>query len=242
MVKENSEVDLKEKVLALIKLLKSTDLETRQQAAWQLKVLAEKKRTEVELAVPDIINALHDEDWAVRKMSILALGELNVQKEIPTIIELLRNDVDTEVRAGAAEALGKMKAEQAVPYLIKALDESADIVQQVSVWSLGLIGKKANEAVSKLLEILSKPEDVGIVQISTLAAWALGEIGDKIAIKPLIIALNNAAYHEKKFTIAYSLALLEDGIGEGYSELLRMKENYELDESELKLFEKLNKK
>jgi len=182
---------------------------------------------------------MKDEDWAVRKMLILALGELDIIQEIQTFIDFLGYDIEPEVRAGAAEALGDLRAEQAIPSLINALDDSADIVRQVSIWSLGLMGEKAKEAVPKILEYLMKPEDIQIIQISHLAAWALGEIGDKRAIEPLVNALNIAAYHEKQFNIAYSLALLEGPKGFGFTELQRMKENHELDNSELELFEKL---
>ena len=71
---------------------------------------------------------MKDDDWAVRKMSILALGGLQVTEEIPSIIESLRYDVEAEVIAGAVQALGDMKAEQAIPDLIKALDDSASVV------------------------------------------------------------------------------------------------------------------
>lgn len=234
--------DWKEKVDDQIEKLKSSDLETRQQAAWELHKLAEDNIDETKKAIPVLLKTIKDEDWAIRKMSTLALGELGVKEAIPMIIDFLKFDIEPEVRAGAAEALGDLRAEQAVPSLIDALDDSADIVRQVSIWSLGLMGEKAKEAVPKILEFLSKPDDIGIVQISHLAAWTLGEIGDKRAIEPLVNALNNAAYHEKQFNIAYSLALLEGPKGFGFTELQRMKGNHELDNSELELFEKLMKK
>jgi len=182
---------------------------------------------------------MKDDDWAVRKMAILALGELQVTEEIPSIIKSLNYDVESEVRAGASQALGFLKAEQAIPDLIKALDDSASVVQQVTIWTLGMMKEKAKAAVPKMLEILLKPEDVELIQINNLAAWALGEFGDKAAIEPLITAMNAAEYHERKFTIACSLALLEGPNGEGMVELQRMKDNYELVYNEPELLETL---
>jgi len=231
-----------EKVQKLIKQLKDADVENRQEAAWNLHKNAENQVKEVADAIPALIETMKDDDWAVRKMSIMALGELNVEKEIPTIIEFLKNDIESEVRVGAAEALGDMKAEQAVPHLIKALDDTNDMVCHVTLWSLGNIGKKAVAAVPKLIELLATPEEVGFVQTSTLAAFALGEIGDKSAIKPLVEALNNAAIHEQKFDIAYSLALIEGPKGIGFTELKLMKDKYELAEHEVVQFEKLQKR
>jgi HEAT repeat protein len=237
-----TEENWQEKVKELIEQLKSEDVEERQEAAWTLHKNAENGVKEITEAIPALITATKDEDWAVRKMSILALGELNVEKVIPTIIDFLKNDLENEVRVGAAEALGDMKAEQAIPDLINALDDSYDMLSQVAIWSLGTIGKKAAAAVPKLLELLVTPEEVGIVQTSNITAWALGEIGDKSAIEPMIEALNNSAYHEQQFTIAYSLALLEGPEGTGFKELKRMKENFEFVFDEAEQYEKLLKK
>jgi HEAT repeat protein len=234
-----NEINWEYRVKDLIQKLQSDVIDTKQQAAWELHKLAEDKISETKLAIHSLREAIKDENWAVRKMSILALGELNVSEDIPTIIDFLMNDTNTEVRIGSAEALGDMKAVEAIPYLLKTMEDSADMLRHVSTWSIGKIGIKAKEAVPKLIEYLKKPDEIGIVQINRLAAWALGMIGDKRAIEPLIEALNNIIDHEMKFTIAYSLTQIEGKKGIGFAELQKMKENYELDESELELLEKL---
>ncbi|MHA1126887.1 MAG: HEAT repeat domain-containing protein [Candidatus Heimdallarchaeota archaeon] len=236
-----TEENWKEKVQEFIKQLKAEKLEDRQEAAWNLHKHAEEGIKEAAEAIPALIEAMKDDDWAVRKMSIMALGELNVEKLIPTIIDVLKNDIESEVRVGAAEALGDMKAAQAVPQLIKALDDSNEMVCHVTIYSLGQIGKEAVAAVPKLIELLATPEGVGFVQTFNLAAWALGEIGDKSAIKPLEEALNKAAVHEDKFEIAYSLALIEGPSGIGFTELKRMKTSFELNDGQLEQYEKLLK-
>jgi HEAT repeat protein len=231
--------DQESKVSDLIKKLQSDVLDTRQQAAYELHKLAEDKITETKKAISSLREAIKDEDWAVRKMSILVLGELNVAEDIPTIIDFLMNDNNTEVRIGSAEALGDLKAVEAIPYLLKTMEDSADMLRHVSTWSIGKIGTEAKEAVPKLIEYLKKPDEIGIVQVNRLAAWALGMIGDERAIEPLNEALNNTVDHEMKFTIAYSLVQIEGKKGTGFAELQKMKENYDLDESELNLLEKL---
>ncbi|MHA1442724.1 MAG: HEAT repeat domain-containing protein [Candidatus Heimdallarchaeota archaeon] len=237
-----TEENLHEKVKELIEQLKSDKVEDRQEAAWNLHKNAEDGMKEVADAIPALIEAMKDDDWAVRKMSITALGELNVEKVIPTIIDFLKNDLENEVRVGAAEALGDMKVERAVPQLIKALDDSYEMLCHVTIFSLSKIGEKAVAAVPKLLELLATPEEVGFVQTNSLAAMALGEIGDKSAIEPLKDALNKAAYHEHQFTIAYSLALIEGPEGVGFAELKRMKDKFEFIHDDLELYEKLLKK
>ncbi len=235
------EDSINDKVEIAIKKLKSSDVEKRQEGAWDLQELAENERAKIKLAIPDLVAVLKDEDWAVRKLSLLALGYLDVKDQIPTMIDFLRNDINSEVRVGAAQALGDMKVEKAVPDLIQALDDSAVMVRQVSLYSLGLIGIPAKEAVPKVIEILNQPEDIELLQVSDIAAWVLGEIGDKSAIDSLSKALDNATYSERKVEIACALTRLEDGKGIGFSKLVKMKENFELNELQLELVENILK-
>ncbi len=70
--KKKSQNNWKDKVKDLIEKLKSTDLETLQQAAWDLSKLGEDKIEEAKLAISTLIVAIKDEDWAVRKISIFS--------------------------------------------------------------------------------------------------------------------------------------------------------------------------
>ena len=159
------------KIEDLILQLKSSEIDIRQQAAWDLYKLSEKgKIKEPKKIIQSLIEACKDNDWPIRKMAVMTLGKLNVESELPMIIDILTNDIAPEVRVGAAEALGDMKAVQAVNDLIKALDDSYNMVKQVAIMSLGKIGNKAKVAVPKILDFLLKPQDEGIIQISDLAA------------------------------------------------------------------------
>ncbi|MFW6295898.1 MAG: HEAT repeat domain-containing protein, partial [Halothece sp.] len=68
---------------------------------------------------------------------------------------------------------------RAVPSLIQLLQEEALTVRFSAVIALGQL--KAREGVSDLIERLQDPEK----EVQLLAAWALGEIGDPVAIEPL---------------------------------------------------------
>lgn len=238
MSKDNINCELK----SLLQDLKSTDLDTRQQAAYNIHKFSEEHTDESFIAIPSLKEAMNDSDWVVRKMSILALGELDVKEEIPRLIDFLKNDNEPEVRVGAAEALGDMKAENALEGLIAALDDPYEMVQQVTLWSIGKLGEKAKIALPKLIEFLSIPDSTAIVQKTNIAAWALGEVGDKRAIDPLNKALKEAQYHDRKYNVASSLALLEGKDGEGFAELIKMKNLDELFPHELEEFEELEKK
>ncbi|MHA1975142.1 MAG: HEAT repeat domain-containing protein [Candidatus Hodarchaeales archaeon] len=230
------------KIETLLSVLKSSDLEKRQEAIYNLHKLSEDKNEGMEATIPTIKDAINDPDWVIRKFSIMILGELDVREEIPKFIEILNSDSEPEVRVGAADALGRLKSEEAIKPLILALDNSYEMLKQVSIWSLVQIGKKSSSAVPKIIEHLLKPDIVGIAQTNNLAAWALGEIGDTSAIEPLIRALNEADYSERKFIIAYSLALLEGSKGVGYPTLLKMKNNRELRGHEIESLHELEEK
>lgn len=223
--------------------LGSNKVEDRQEAAWKLHDFTNRGIKGTDKAIPKLLEAIKDDDWAVRKLSIMALGKLHIKKAIPDFINYLNTDPSPEVRVGAVEALTEMKITEAIPHLIKVLDQTTSaILQQEIVWSLGIFGALAFEAVPKLIEFLLKPEDVNFIQINNLAAWALGKIGDKSAIEPLIKALYDAAYEERKFVIAFALALLEGPDGIGFSELQKMKENYELESFQIEQIDTLFKK
>ncbi|MHA1367995.1 MAG: HEAT repeat domain-containing protein [Candidatus Heimdallarchaeota archaeon] len=67
-----TEENLHEKVKELIEQLKSDKVEDRQEAAWNLHKNAEDGMKEVADAIPALIEAMKDDDWAVRKMSKLS--------------------------------------------------------------------------------------------------------------------------------------------------------------------------
>ena len=72
-----------------------------------IQLAAEKGIKEVAEAIPALITAMHDDDWVVRKMSILALGVLKVEKVIPSIIDVLKNDSDDfRIIAGEEISIG----------------------------------------------------------------------------------------------------------------------------------------
>ncbi|MBZ0300169.1 MAG: HEAT repeat domain-containing protein [Anaerolineae bacterium] len=70
-------------------------------------------------AVPGLIEALHDEDWKVRRSVCEALWGMNEPSAVPGLVEALldRNDVVRQAAGGALEALGIV----AVPGLSEAL-------------------------------------------------------------------------------------------------------------------------
>ena len=104
-------------------------------------------------AVPDLIQALQDQDHQVRMNAASALGSIGSEVVVPALIQLLLEDQDCgaygllvqdhQVRMNAASTLGSIGSEVAVPALIKLLqDPNAERFGSVSVLeeALGKIG------------------------------------------------------------------------------------------------------
>ncbi|MHA1156379.1 MAG: HEAT repeat domain-containing protein, partial [Candidatus Heimdallarchaeota archaeon] len=200
--------------------------------------MSETHAGDLQAIIPLLVKALQDEDWVVRKMSLLTLGELEAMNEVPTVISILSKDENAEVRAAATEVLAKLEIEEAIPHLIKALEDSKRVVFEVAIWGLGSLGKKAKDAVPRLIEFLNVTCQGSII-IPALAAWALGEIGDKSAIEPLKQTLDKAIFLEDQFKVAFAIAQLEEGISFGTEELQRIQASGKLQKSENESIEKL---
>lgn len=159
-------------VESLIKALDDKDEEVRWKSTWALGNIRDRR------AVEPLIYLLSDKSWTVRRFAASALGKIGDERAVESLIESL-NDEEWHVRKYAADALGKIGDERAVPSLMKTLhDEDGDVKWKAVV----ALGKMKSGAVEPLIELL-KNEDW---HIRGTAAEALGRIGDKTAVKPLI--------------------------------------------------------
>ena len=101
-------------------------------------------------AVPALIQALGDSDWAVRRAAAGALGAIGDPQAVPPLIQAL-GDRSENVRRAAAEALVKIGT-PAVSPLIQALGDSDWAVRRAAAEALGAIGDP--RAVPALIQAL----------------------------------------------------------------------------------------
>jgi HEAT repeat protein len=100
---------------ALVKQLRSKDVEERRQAAKDF----QDEGIDAKLAVPALVTALKDSDHIVRRLCATALGQFGEQsKSVIAALAALANDDEKSVANAALEALGKMGAD-ALPTLNK---------------------------------------------------------------------------------------------------------------------------
>ncbi|MFX1465373.1 MAG: HEAT repeat domain-containing protein [Promethearchaeota archaeon] len=140
-----------------------------------------------ERVVSSLIQTLKEEKNSyVRETCVVSLGKIGEKTTIPFLISLLK-DRDPQVRIEASLALGKMKAVRAVQSLCNNLNAKNPGVRWAAVRAIGAI-KDAKAAVIPLISLLDEEKEKES-NIRDWAAWALGEIGDSRAIKPLVNAL-----------------------------------------------------
>jgi HEAT repeat protein len=107
-------------------------------------------------AEKSLIEALHDENMAVRNNAAFALGELGSRSAVSGLLALLK-DPEERVRKSAVKALGMIGAAEAVPGLIRLLERDPSyIVKKSAIRSLGQIG--GTKALSAVEPFVSGPD------------------------------------------------------------------------------------
>lgn len=122
----------------------------------------------------------------------VSLGLMRNELAKSDIREAMDKTKDSQFRGYAAIALGLLDAREAMTYIGEVVDESKrdpDLLKQASI-GLGLM--KDRSAVDRLIAYLS-PEDGKRPRLAVLSAvaTALGFIGDKNSVQPLVDTLAN---------------------------------------------------
>jgi HEAT repeat protein len=185
----------------LIKGLKNEKLEIRKIAAEVLMEIGEP-------AVPYLIKVLKnkDENWYVRRVAAVALGEIGDKGAVPELMERFKDEnEDMDVRVSAAKALGKIKDEGAVPELIKGLKNENWEIQRCSANALLEIGfekvpeEKRVEVKVKALLILERVDE--IVGIGEPAVPYLIKVLNKVELAgEALIKIAERMVEEKGYT------------------------------------------
>jgi HEAT repeat protein len=118
--------------------------------------------------------ALKDDDPAVRREALVALGALKIKDAFPDMLAAL-SDKDPKTRAQAAVAIWSMggaHAKEAVGALIPLLKDQESSVRLSAAGALGQIGPEASAAAPALKTTLKDSDPY----VRAQAATALGQI------------------------------------------------------------------
>jgi HEAT repeat protein/nucleoside phosphorylase len=168
-----------------------------------------------EVAIPELLKALEDQDSTVKKRTCIALGQLGSEAAIAGLLEALE-DQDTNVRREAATALGQLNSEAVIPGLLKALEHSNSDIRWCATEGLKQLGSE--NAVSHLLRVLQDEN----ADVRCKAAEALGQLGSQEAIPGLLSALRD---HYQRVRSKAAEALGQLGSQEAIPHLLKALED-----------------
>lgn len=207
-----SEERIKEMVKTYIENLKSTDKDTRGNAADKLSQIGPAAKT----AIPPLSALYGDEKnpW-VRKMILIALwkvgGEYKSAQD--TILKALKKDPNNEVKAVAINicgSIGQRMGDEVVPYLLTLTKEPEEIIRKEALIALKKMGKLTHaSAPETILEVMSNERDSLML---SLCADILGNIGEsgKGVVPSLIESLKKS---NPRLQVASARALGKIGAG-----------------------------
>jgi HEAT repeat protein len=138
-----------------------------------------------EKSIEPLIQSLKDKNSFVRCEVVKALGKISSYKVIKPLIQSLR-DKDTFVRLSAIDSLEKIGSHEAIQSLIEITEEHCDSIKYNG---LRLKSEKKGEALQILIPNLSDTKYSWSQR--QFIARSLGNIGNKIAVEPLIYALQD---------------------------------------------------
>ncbi len=143
-------------------------------------------------SVESLIKALKDRDSQIRKLAVVALGEIRDARAVEPLIQVL-SDNDSNVRGEAADALSKISDTRAVEPLIHVLSDNDSNVRCKAALALGEI--RDAKASKPLIHALLHDTDS---EVRKNAAMALGDIRDPKTSEPLIQAFTDTDYQVRK--------------------------------------------
>jgi len=165
-------------------------------------------------SIPPLCEALFDTDHEVRRAAAGALGYIGDEEAVRPLTTLLSEEGDPLVRSEAIRALGAIGYSGAGINVIPFLVDPNPAIRSEAARALGRISEPSDtEAVSGLLEAL----DDDVPGVRELSAWALGELGAKKAVGPLMDVLHFDDSEDVRAEAALALGRIGDK--EGIAEL-----------------------
>ncbi len=193
-------------------------------------------------ALPALLAGFKDKTGHVRASVAVALGKIDAKRGVQPLIEALEADADERVRRYAAKSLGQIADPTAFEPLVAALKDEDSHVRETAASALGALGDP--RAIPQLIPLLSDrypgPQEwaaaalirIGRPAVEALtaalgkgdsrtpawAAYALGKIGDRRAIGPLVEAAEKARRSRSWWVLERTVEALKTLTGRDFGE------------------------
>lgn len=145
-------------------------------------------KLQAQFDIQGLVNALSRDDPGIRRRAAAALRRIEAREAVPALRAAFAAEDDPDVRAAIASAL---------EFLGETSDLALEAANQPSV---------EQTMVNRLVKQLHSDSPSQVID----AAKELGEIGDKIAVEPLVLLFNDASVSiEIRLAVAEALLKLE---------------------------------
>jgi HEAT repeat protein len=151
-----------------------------------------------------------DADDGARKYSAQALGRIGDPAAFVPLLAAMK-DKDSHVREVAAWSLGLLGDTRAIPELVRIFSDRRSSSQEAAAGALVRIGQPA---VPALITVLSE----GNVAARSWAPYALGKIGDRRAVGPLVEAAERARREKAWWILTRTTRALKELTGKNFGE------------------------
>lgn len=186
---------VRQRIAALIPLLKDTDPEVRTVVAHAIEHL------EVASDITTILHTLKTGDMGARISAIYALGEIGGEKVITPLVYCAGRPED-DIRSAAVEMLGRLAEPSTLPVLLKSLNDRNTAIQAKAVTALSNFPPTAD--LCDYLRPFLKANDG---DLEAVAALALAKLGDPHSITG-ITSLLSSSHSSTRKAAATALSLL----------------------------------
>lgn len=153
--------------------------------------LRERRATQV------LVPLLQDPEPQLRAAASIALGHLNVESSVSTLLQILKEDENEMVRAAVATALGSITEQRSIAPLKEALHDH-HTVQLAAITALGHLGDG-----SSIVPLLGLLQSNIPPQTRLAIVKSLGLIGDPAVIPALELVMN----HDRDYAVQFGAAL-----------------------------------
>jgi HEAT repeat protein len=186
---------IRQRIDALIPLLKDTDPEVRTTVAHAIEHL------EVACDITDILHSLKTGNMGARISAIYALGEIGGEKAISPLVYCAGRPED-DIRSAAVEILGRLAYPSTLPTLLERLNDQNTAIQGRAITALSNFPLTAS-----LCEHLRPFLKENNGDLEAEAALAMAKLGDSHSITD-IISLLSSSHSSSRKAAATALSLL----------------------------------
>jgi putative membrane-bound dehydrogenase-like protein len=155
------------------------------------------------LTAAELADLLDDPRPAVRRRAIQALA-VKGRAAVPALAEVLQGDRSVEARRNAVWAACRIDGAQARSAVRAALCDPEETVRQVGLHAISV--RRDREAVPAVLAVMDRPS----AHNRRAAAEALGRLGDRSAVPPLLEAVGSAADRVLEHSLTFALIEIGD--------------------------------